>query len=65
MQPLLELEAAYVAAQSDPSFQAEFDGLLGTYVGRPTPLSLARRLSERLGCRVFLKREDLDRKSVV
>ncbi len=59
MAPLADLEAAYLAARRDPAFEAEYKRLLHDYVGRPTPLGLAARLSERLGCRVFLKREDL------
>jgi len=60
MPALIELEAAYRAAQIDPDFQAEFDRLLRTYVGRPTPLSYARRLTQDLGgAQIYLKREDL------
>ncbi|MGE5126180.1 MAG: tryptophan synthase subunit beta [Betaproteobacteria bacterium] len=59
MEPLRELEAVYEAARRSPAFEAEYRRLLREYVGRPTPLGLASRLSERLGCRVFLKREDL------
>jgi len=59
MDPLRELEAAYAAARQDPAFQAELKGLLRDFVGRPTPLTLAARLSQQLGCRVWLKREDL------
>ncbi|MGH9783724.1 MAG: tryptophan synthase subunit beta, partial [Terriglobia bacterium] len=60
MHPLEELEQAYRAAQSDPSFQQELDSLLANYAGRPTPLYHARRLSEQLGgARIYLKREDL------
>ncbi len=60
MAALLELEAAYAAAQADPAFHAELNGLLKDYCGRPTPLYLARRLSEMLGgARIYLKREDL------
>ncbi len=59
MEPLRELELAYQAARRDPEFDAELRRLLRDYVGRPTPLGLAARLSERLGCRVYLKREDL------
>jgi tryptophan synthase beta chain len=59
MEPLRELEAAYAEARRDPSFRGELAALLRDYVGRPTPLGFASRLSERLGCRVFLKREDL------
>lgn len=55
-----ELEAAYDQARSDPSFQRELAALLTTYVGRPSPLSDAPRLSERVGARVLLKREDLN-----
>jgi tryptophan synthase beta chain len=60
MPALAELESAYLQAQSDPAFQAELASLQRTYVGRPTPLSHARRLSEQLGgAHVYLKREDL------
>jgi tryptophan synthase beta chain len=59
MEPLRELEAEYEAARCDPAFEAEYTRLLHDYVGRPTPLCHAARLSERLGCRVLLKREDL------
>jgi tryptophan synthase beta chain len=55
-----ELEAAYEAACGDASFQAELASLLGTYVGRPSPLSDAPRLSERIGAPIYLKREDLN-----
>ena len=56
---LEELEAAYERYQDDPHFQAELSRLLADFAGRPTPLYPARRLSERAGCRVYLKREDL------
>jgi tryptophan synthase beta chain len=59
MEPLVELEAAYVEARRDPVFRSELAALLRDYVGRPTPLGFAARLSERLGCRLYLKREDL------
>ena len=59
MEPLRELEEAYAVARRDPAFESELARLLRDYVGRPTPLGLAARLSERLGCRVWLKREDL------
>jgi tryptophan synthase beta chain len=59
MEPLRELEAVYEAARRDPEFEAAYSRLLHDYVGRPTPLGFAARLSQRLGCRVFLKREDL------
>jgi tryptophan synthase beta chain len=61
MPALLELEQAYREAQADPSFQAEVDYYLKDYVGRPSPLYLARRLTEHLGgARIYLKREDLN-----
>jgi tryptophan synthase beta chain len=56
---LEELDAAYRAALQDQAFLAEVESLLSEYVGRPTPLSRAPRLSERVGAEVFLKREDL------
>ena len=59
MEPLREIEAAYDEARRDPAFESEYRALLRDYVGRPTPLGHAARLSERLGCRVLLKREDL------
>jgi tryptophan synthase beta chain len=57
---LAELEQAWIEARADPAFMAEFQGLLKDYVGRPSPLYLARRLSERVGHDVYLKREDLN-----
>jgi tryptophan synthase beta chain len=54
-----ELEREWLAARSDPAFQDELAGLLRDYVGRPTPLYHARRLSELAGGEVWLKREDL------
>ena len=60
MAPIEELEAAYLAARSDPSFQVELADLLHNYAGRPTPLYFAKRLTESLGgARIWLKREDL------
>ncbi len=59
MEPLRELQAAYAAARQDPAFRSELGKLLRDYVGRPTPLTFAARLSEELGCHVWLKREDL------
>jgi tryptophan synthase beta chain len=59
MEPLREIEAVYDEARRDPAFEVEYRALLRDYVGRPTPLGGAARLSERLGCRVLLKREDL------
>ncbi len=56
-----ELLAQYDKAAADPAFQAELDGLLKNYVGRPSPLYFARRLSERCGgAKIYLKREDLN-----
>ncbi len=55
----LELEAAFRSAWSDEAFRAELDGLLRGYGGRPTPVTECARLSEELGVRVLLKREDL------
>ena len=58
---VLALEAAYGEARDDPAFQAELRGYLATYVGRPSPLYLARRLSDHFGAaRVYLKREELN-----
>jgi tryptophan synthase beta chain len=54
-----ELEQEYERAQADPAFRDELASTLRDFAGRPTPLFEARRLSERAGCRVFLKREDL------
>ncbi len=59
MTALAELERETEAAFADASFREELDALLRQYVGRPTPLYPARRLSKRVGCRVWLKREDL------
>jgi tryptophan synthase beta chain len=59
MPALAELERAWLEARDDPRFRGRLDALLATYVGRPTPLYHARRLSERCGADVFLKREDL------
>jgi tryptophan synthase beta chain len=58
--PALEdLERDFRAAWADDGFRAEYADLLTTYAGRPTPVTECRRLSERLGVRVLLKREDL------
>ncbi|MCB9596438.1 MAG: tryptophan synthase subunit beta [Sandaracinaceae bacterium] len=54
-----ELEIAWDAARVDEAFRAELASLLADYVGRPTPLYRARRLSEDLGAEIWLKREDL------
>ncbi|HLI75127.1 MAG TPA: tryptophan synthase subunit beta [Acidimicrobiales bacterium] len=55
----MQLEAAFRAAWSDRGFRSELDALLRDYGGRPTPVTECHRLSERLGVRVLLKREDL------
>jgi tryptophan synthase beta chain len=57
--PIAELEAAYLQARRDPAFVKDLRGWLRDFVGRPTPLYEARRLSEAVGARVLLKREDL------
>ena len=68
---ILELERQYEATKSDPSFKAEFDGLLRHYVGRPSPLYYAERLTAHLreraaaagkpgGAKVYFKREELN-----
>src|SRR5829696_5759977 len=54
-----ELSAAWAQAREDEGFQSELAALMRDFVGRPTPLYLAERLSERVGRRVYLKREDL------
>ena len=60
MPALAELEEAWVAVQSDAAYQRELGAILKTYVGRPTPLTHAPRLSEELGgAQIYLKREDL------
>ncbi|MFO8011197.1 MAG: tryptophan synthase subunit beta [Dehalococcoidia bacterium] len=60
MPALKELETAYSEVSAERSFWHRFDGLCGEYVGRPTPLYRARRLSEKLGgAQILLKREDL------
>lgn len=55
-----ELRANYQRVLNSDDFKTEFDSLLRDYVGRPSPLYLARRLSERYGCTLYLKREDLN-----
>ena len=58
---ILELERAYAAAKNDPRFRKEMDGYLKDYVGRPSPLYFAERLSEHLrGAKVYFKREELN-----
>ncbi|MCB8944515.1 MAG: tryptophan synthase subunit beta [Ardenticatenaceae bacterium] len=61
MPALEELIAAYEEAKNDPDFMAEFHHLLQSYVGRPSPLTYAQRLTEQLGgAQIYLKREDLN-----
>ncbi|MGY4449224.1 hypothetical protein ACVWZR_003884 [Bradyrhizobium sp. i1.3.1] len=58
---ILDLEKAYTAAKADPAFQAEMNGYLKNYVGRPSPLYFAERLTEHLGgAKIYLKREELN-----
>ena len=58
---LLKLEEAYAAAKDDPAFHAELDGLLKHYVGRPSPLYFAERLTRHLGgAKIYFKREELN-----
>jgi tryptophan synthase beta chain len=61
MPNILELEAAYALARNDPAYHAEMGGYLKHYVGRPSPLYFADRLTEHLGgAKIYLKREDLN-----
>ena len=55
-----ELRRAYLQVLDNADFQQEFNALLRDYVGRPSPLYLAQRLSRKYGCRIYLKREDLN-----
>lgn len=58
---ILDLEREYRAAQADPAFQAELDDLMANFVGRPSPLYFAERLTEHLGgAKIYLKREELN-----
>ncbi|MCL2427603.1 MAG: tryptophan synthase subunit beta [Alphaproteobacteria bacterium] len=58
---ILEVERAYEAARRDPAFQAELDGYLKNYVGRPSPLWFAERLTQALGgARIYFKRDELN-----
>jgi tryptophan synthase beta chain len=58
---ILDLEKAYARAKADPAFQAEMNGYLEHYIGRPTPLYFADRLSAHLGgAKIYFKREDLN-----
>ncbi len=61
MPALQQLDEEYARAKADVAFQEQLDGLLKTYVGRPSPLYFAERLTEQAGgARIFLKREDLN-----
>jgi len=61
MAPIKELEKAYEEAKADPAFQREFEEILRDYVGRESPITYAKRLSEHLGgAKILLKREDLN-----
>jgi tryptophan synthase beta chain len=61
MPAILEVEQAYAAARADPAFQPELDAYLKDYVGRPSPLWFARRLTERLGgAKIYFKRDELN-----
>lgn len=55
-----ELKESYLTVLESESFRQEFSALLRDYVGRPSPLYLAKRLSEKYGCKIYLKREDLN-----
>ncbi len=55
-----ELKDTYLKVLGSEDFKQEFDQLLRDYVGRPSPLYLAKRLSEKYGCKIYLKREDLN-----
>jgi tryptophan synthase beta chain len=58
---ILDLEKAYVEAKADPAFQAEMNGYLRDYVGRPSPLYFAERLTGHLGgAKIYFKREELN-----
>ena len=58
---ILDLEAAYKTAQADPAFEAELIDLQTHYVGRPSPLYFAERLTEHFGgAKIYLKRDELN-----
>ena len=58
---ILDLERAYTEAKADPTFQAEMDHHLATYVGRPSPLYFAERLTQHCGgAKIYFKREELN-----
>jgi len=61
MPRILDLEKAYAEAKADPTFQNEMDGYLATYVGRPSPLYFAERLTQHCGgAKIYFKREELN-----
>src|SRR5471030_3328381 len=61
MPNILELEKAYADAKADPKYQQEMDGHLATYVGRPSPLYFAERLTKKFGgAKIYFKREELN-----
>ena len=58
---ILDLEKAYEVAKKDPAYQAELDDLAKHYVGRPSPLYYAQRMTERLGgAKIYFKRDELN-----
>ena len=58
---ILDLERAYTAAKADPAFSAQFDDLMAHYVGRPSPMYFAERLTEELGgAKIYFKRDELN-----
>src|SRR5574342_529642 len=58
---ILSVERAYIEAKADPGFQAELDGFLDHYVGRPSPLYFAERLTAHLGgAKIYFKRDELN-----
>ena len=59
MSALEELDAAYASAREDPRFIDTLESFMKEYAGRPTPLTPCRNISDDLGCRIYLKREDL------
>ncbi|MHA1820064.1 MAG: tryptophan synthase subunit beta [Promethearchaeota archaeon] len=59
MHAVLELEKQYNRIRNMPEFKSELDAILKNYAGRPTPLTFAKNLSEKYGCKIYLKREDL------
>ncbi|MCK5476791.1 MAG: pyridoxal-phosphate dependent enzyme, partial [Candidatus Aenigmarchaeota archaeon] len=59
MPALEELEKAYLDLKDKKEFKDQLNDLLKNYVGRPTPLYFAKNLSEKYGCKIYIKREDL------